>query len=301
MNIPNEIKDLHEKLLEELHVEGAIESAQSLADMQAENTKDTSQGFCQMSSLEAAGIDTKQLIELEQQLTQNDDQEFLLMDQNMEQESLGLALEHSLDLESSLLPENSLLLTPSYSQIIEDIQDTGEAGTEAVDVQAVIGGGNSKNMRNWARGSGGGCIGGRASNTQRARWIFWFKPGQSRFYAIKPRFDFNGYYIAKANDKWFNCKSTQVKITAMTNVYQYNWKGWHSVDMVNINSQNINQNRRLDDRRYTNYSALLGKGDWAAVVCDVKLYVRAQGGGSYAKNDFATGANKVSVPFVVVN
>ena len=71
--------------------------------------------------------------------------------------------------------------------------------------------------------------------------------------------------------------------------------------MVNINSGNINLNKRLDDTRFTNYSTLLGRGDWAAIVCSVKLSVRAQGGGSYAKNDFSAGANKICVPYVVVS
>jgi len=170
-----------------------------------------------------------------------------------------------------------------------------------VSSQAVVGGGSCKNSWNWAKGSGYGCTGGVGSNTQIVTWGFWFRPTQSRFYSVKPKFVFNGYYIAKANDKWYNCKNTKVQVSMRTRVYQYNWKSLSSVDILNISSQNININKRLDDSRFTNYNALLGKNDWAYIQCSVKLYVRAQGSGSYAKNDFSVGANKVCVPYVIVS
>ena len=293
MNIPTEIQDLHQQLIAELQIENDAEMAQSMVDIQDDSNDASCQTSCNESSLSALGLDIDKLSAMEQQTCADDEQAFDALDQLMTEQSHELLDASELDLDSGFLPEDAQLITPSWSGEIAQDND--------LNAQAVIGGGTCKNLRTHATGSGWGCTGGRATRWRKATWVFWFRPSQSRFYAIKPRFVFRGYYIAKANDKWYNCKNSQVKISAQTNVFQYNWKGLRSVNMVNINKDNVNLNRRLDDTRYTNYSALLGKNDWVAVVCSVKLYVRAQGGGSAAKVDFSTGANKVCVPHIIVS
>lgn len=302
MNKSNEIQTLHQQMIEQTRAETNAEMAQSAAQMQAESFKAQSLGTCDLKSLDLAGLDTKALAKLEQQTTEADDKEFAEMDELMSQQSASPMATDMVDLETSLLPKGSHILTPSWSESFSDTLAHNElVQSNEVDSQAVIGGGSCKNAWNWARGAGWGCSGGVGANTQIVKWGFWFKPTQSRFYSIKPRFVFNGFYIAKANDKWYNCKNTQLKVSMRTRVHQYNWKALSSVDILNINSQNININKRLDDARFTNYSTLLGKNDWAYIECSAKLYVRAQGAGSYAKNDFSAGANKVCVPYVIVS
>jgi hypothetical protein len=301
MKTPNELQALHQQLIKEIREETNAEMAENMAEMQAESIKAQGLGSCDLNSLDLAGLDTKKLEKLERQTTEADDEEFAEMDRIMAQQSEGSFNNDELDLESSFLPEGGSLLTPSWSEVFSDNLDQNElVQSNEIDSQAVVGGGSCKNSWNWARGSGWGCSGGTGSNTQIVKWGFWFYPTQSRFYSIKPRFLFNGYYIAKANDKWYNCKSTQLQVAMRTRVHQYNWKSLNSVNILNINSQHININKRLDDARFTNYNALLGKNDWAYIECSVKLYVKAQGSGSYAKNDFSTGANKVCVPYVIV-
>ena len=270
--------------------------------MQAESVKAQALGSCDLNSLDVAGLDTKALALLEHQTTEADDKEFAEMDELMVQQSASPLAEQELDLDSSFVPEGSSILTPSWSEAFSDsLEHNDLVQSSDIEAQPILGGGTCQNRWNWARGAGWGCTGGVGANTQIVKWGFWFKPSQSRFYSIRPRFVFNGYYIVKANDKWYNCKHTRLVVAMRTRVYQYNWKALSSVNILNINSQNINRNRRLDDARFTNYNALLGKNDWAYVECSVKLYVRAQGSGSYAKNDFSTGANKVCVPYVIVS
>ena len=302
MNTQTDLKILHEQLIEKIKSETNTKMSENIAHMQAESVKAQANCACDMDSLKFSGANISELQKLEQQEAEANDKEFLEQDQFMAQTSTNLNLPDELDIESNFLPSDAHILTPSWSDTFSDtIEDNPLVDSNDLSAQAVVGGGNCKNIWNWAKGAGGGCIGGTASNTQVATWVFWFKPSVSRFYAIKPKFVFNGNYISKASDRWYNCKRSNVKISAQTNVYQYNWKGLSSVNLVNINSQNINRNRRLDDTRYTNYSALLGKDDWAAIVCSVKVYVRAQGSGSYSKTDFSTGANKVCVPHVIIN
>ena len=297
----NEIQELHQQMIEQSRANTNAEMAESRADMQAESFKAQSLGACDLKSLEIGGLDTKALTKLEQQTTEMDDKEFIAMDELMSQQSASEITAQDIDIETSLLPKGSHILTPSWSETFSDTLAHNElVKSNDIDSQAVIRGGSCKNVWNWARGSGWGCSGGVGSNTQIVKWGFWFKPTQSRFYSIKPRFNFNGYYIAKANDKWYNCKNTQLQVAMRTQVHQYNWKSLSSVNILNINSGNINVNKRLDDARFTNYNALLGKNDWTYIECSVKLRVRAQGAGSYAKIDFSTGANKVCVSYVIV-
>ena len=302
MNNLNDLQTLHQQMIEQSKEETNAEMAQSRAEMQEESFKAQSCGTCDVKSLEIAGLDTKALAKLEEEVSSADDKDFADIDDLMTQQSASPMARDIVDVDTSLLPEGTQLLTPSWSETFSDTLANNElVKSSDIDAQPVLGGGNCKNVWNWAKGAGWGCTGGVGANTQIVKWGFWFKPTQSRFYSIKPLFVFNGFYIAKANDKWYNCKHTRLQVAMRTRVYQYNWKPMSSTNILNINSQNININKRLDDARFTNYNALLGKNDWAYVEASVRLYVRAQGGGSYAKNDFSVGANKVCVPYVIVN
>ncbi|REL27203.1 hypothetical protein DXX93_11915 [Thalassotalea euphylliae] len=302
MTMSHELEAMNAALIEQIKSDEQMAIAHSQQAMHEQGLKAQFECGCGEDSLELAGLNTKALADLEDKINEKDDREFVEADALLAEESADPELVSRLDVESGFAPEGAQIITPSWTDTFSDtLEHNVLAESTDVSAQPVLGGGTSKNVWNWAKGSGWGCTGGVGQNTQTVYWTFWFRPEASRFYSIKPRFQFNGYYIAKANDKWYNCKNSQVKISAHTQAYQYNWKHKDGVNLVNINKGNVNVNKRLDDSRFTSYSALLGKNDWAAIVCSVRLYVRAQGGGSYAKNDFSTGANRVAVPYVIVN
>ena len=302
MNNQANLHQMHKALIQDIESEQQQEIALSQQAINQQGLEAQGHCACDNDSFDLAGLNTKALSELEDKISAQDDQAFLETDAMMAQESQAFETSDMPDIDTSLLPEGAQILTPTWSKTFSDDMPHNEmAQSTDISQQAVIGGGNCKNVWNRAKGGGGGCIGGVGQNTQTVYWTFWFKPEANRFYSIKPRFQFNGYYIAKANDKWYNCKNTRVRVSARTQAHQYNWKHRDSADLVNISSGNININKRLDDTRFTNYSTLLGRGDWTAIVVSVQIAVRAQGGGSYAKNDFSTGHNKVCVPYVVVS
>jgi hypothetical protein len=211
-------------------------------------------------------------------------------------------IDTGINVDSAILPPDAFMLEPSWSATFSD-NDTQDnlIDASAIEAQATVYGGGCKNLYNWASGGGWGCTGGVGQINSYAEFGFWFKPPTSRFYSIRPHFQFRGYYIVKANDKWYNCKSARITVAAQTNCYQYNWKGWNSINVLNVGGQNINVNRRFDDDRHTYNSYLLAGGDWAYIRARVRLYAYAKGGGSYAKNDYSTGtANKLCVPHVHV-
>jgi hypothetical protein len=257
-----------------------------------------------LKAMEAAGLKIGMLDTFDMEAAEQADTEIKEIRAQMVEESQEpLPVSVGLDVESTFLPDKAQLLRPIWSASFsdDDLEDkhTGEAD---VSTQALIGGGGCKDYYNWARGAGSGLFGTGVGKIQ--SWVyfgFWFKPPTSRFYSIRPLFRFRGFTIVRADDGFFSSKRAEVKGTAWTNVHQYNWKGWNSVDVYRTSDDNINQNRRRDIDRYTYNSYLLGGGDWAWISCVIGLYAYARGGGSYAENNFSTGnANYLCVPHVYV-
>ncbi|MBC2724428.1 MAG: hypothetical protein HGJ97_17505 [Desulfosporosinus sp.] len=152
----------------------------------------------------------------------------------------------------------------------------------------------------WAKGGGWGCIGGRASRRVCVDWWYSFKPKSTKWYGAVPRIAYSGFYIVKANDKWYNCKYAKAKIDIGVNAHQYNWKGWSWWNVLNVADDNISVNRRFDTTRRVNYPVLLRANDRAWIRARTCLYVYAKGGGSYSKLDFSAGSNRICAPWLYV-
>ena len=244
MKSQTELHELNQQLIQQIKAAEQEEMAISQGEMHAQGLEAQNHCGCDNDSLMLAGLNTKGLLELEQKLAEKSQAEFNAMDARMSEDSAMPNIVAPLEVETGFLPDGAQLLTPSWSRAFSDkLENNDMALSNEIGTQAIVAGGNCKNVWNWAKGGGWGCTGGVEQNTQTVYWTFWFKPKVSRFYSIKPRFQFNGYYITKADDKWYNCKNTRLRISARTQAYQYNWKGLSSVDMVNINSGNINLNR----------------------------------------------------------
>ncbi len=216
----------------------------------------------------------KWIAEVTPALVMGDEQQLVLQQLDEERE---------MSLDQSLVGEDVEILTPVAVTI-------SDSDTLTMDL---VGKERCQNKSVWARGGGWGCIGGRASIGRSLDWWYSFRPRKTKFYAIQPTVVYNGFYIVKANDKWYNCKYAKAKIDIKVNVYQYNWKGWSSWNVLNVADDNISVNRRFDTARRVNYAALLRKYDRTWVRVRTSLYVYAKGSGSYAKLDFNAGSNKI--------
>lgn len=302
MKLTNELSRLHEEMVQHIIEENNQEMAVSIAEKSAA-AKAAEALPSDRSAMEALGVNITKLDALDREETEinNGALEMSIAKMN-ERSQEPIMIDNDLDIESALLPPNTFRLEPNWSDVFTDNdQQDGLIDASPVTTQAVVTGTGCKNLWNWASGSGWGCTGGVGSVTHYAEFGFWFKPPTTKFYSVQPLFKLRGYYIVKANDKWYDCKRAKVVISVQTNCYQYNWKGWNSTDVLSVNSQNINWNKRLDINKHTNSAYLLAGGDWAFIRARVKLHARAQGGGSYARNDFSTGvANYLCVPHVHV-
>lgn len=298
MKLTNELSQRHEEMIQHITEENNQEMALSIAE-KSTAVKAAEKMPCDRSQMEALGVNVTKLDALELEQNEISARELEVTIAEMDEFSQEPAIiDDGLDVSSALLPPDTFKLEPSWSEVFTDNdQQDGLIDASSTASADFLG---CRNLWNSASGSGGGCIGGVGSITSHAEFGFWFRPSVTKFYSVRPLFRFRGYYILKANDKWYNCKHTKSVISVETNCYQYNWKGWNSVTVLNEKHQNINRNRRFDINRHTNNSYLLAGGDWVFVRARIVLHARAQGSGSYARNDFATGVNRLCVPHVHV-
>jgi hypothetical protein len=295
------LHELHKRITREI----AEERKQEIHALKAskQRRRELAEKQDERESLETAGLNFNALEKLERERAQQAEKELRDIKSQMEEQSQEVERdEFELDVGSGFLPEGAKQLTPVWiAGFSDDDGDSELAAASALAPQAVLTGGGCQNWWNWAKGGGWGCTDGTGSNQQWAEFGFWFRPSVSKFYSIIPYIQYRGFYIVRANDEWYNCKSAQVRISQWVNVHQYNWKGWKSENVLDVSSQNINVNKRFDDNRTMYTSYLLGGGDWAFIRCTIGLYVRAQGDGSYAENNFSTGnANHLCVPYCYV-
>lgn len=299
MKMSNELTRMHEEITRYITEENNQEMAISIAEKSAaaRAAEEMPNG---RSVFEAMGVNIAKLDALEQEQSELSNGELETTIAKMDEISQAPAnLDGGLDVSSALLPPDTFRLEPSWAAVFsDDDQQDGLISALSTSPANFLG---CRNLWNSAQGAGWGCAGGVGSITSHAEFGFWFRPSTTKYYSIRPLFRFRGYYILKANDQWHNCKHARSRITVETNCYQYNWKGWNSVNVLNEQGGNINRNRRFDIDRHTNNTYLLAGGDWAFIRVRIKLHARAQGGGSYVKNDFSTGsANHLCVPHVDV-
>lgn len=305
MDMKTEFYRLQEMMAQKIIDERRREMAESIAQKQTEAAKAEKANYEDIEAMEAAGIKYSNLEALDVRTAAAAEKEIRKMEEQMDSLSEAPSAEGvGGDVEKAFLPDGALILTPSWvaSFSDDDVQDK-LTGTTEINAQALLTGGVCKNKYVWARGAGSGIAGTGVGKIQ--AWVdfgFWFKPQVSRFYSIRPYFLLHGYYIVKADDKWYNSKFSRVIVSLKVNVHQYNWKGWNHVDVLNVGDGNINTDRRFDDGRNMYTSYLLGGGDWAYIRCSIGLYAYARGRGSYAKLDFSTGAaNYLCVPHCYVS
>jgi len=150
----------------------------------------------------------------------------------------------------------------------------------------------------WCWASGGGWW-GSADITIYSTFWYYFYPWANRHFTVTPHVKFRGFYILRADDKWWNSKYARVQCDVRVRAYQYNWKSQAVHPVINHGDDNIDLNTRFDDTRHFYYSFLAGAGDLAWIRVMVRLYAYAKGSGSYAELNFASGsANYLQTPHV---
>ena len=200
-------------------------------------------------------------------------------------------------LDAAIAPSEARSLPPAYAAVFstKDTQDkrSGGTGTDVFNYNII-------DAWDWAAGDGWGWYGSGAGEYQVwAEWGYWYWVPTTKFYGVTTHNTFRGFYITRAFDDWWISAYSRALVSIWVDVWQYNWKGWSNVNVLDVGGGNIDVNQRLDTDRHHYYSALLAGGDWAYVRNVVGLYVYARAGGSYSELNFATGAaNYLAAPHV---
>lgn len=301
-----DVRDLHEQITKEVRKERTDEVASFLAQKRAAREVAERRETAGLRMLKEMKVDVAKLEGLEADLDAEREKELeeirkRYIGDAAEATRIEPALFRAAALDAAYLPiANVASLPPSYAEIFstKDPEDklSGGTGTEVYNYACF-------DAWDWAKGAGSGNFGSGAGSYQVwVEWGFWYWVPSTKYFGITTHNVFRGFYIVKADDGIFTSKFARAKVSIWNNVWQYNWKGWNSIDVLNVADDNINVNARFDTDRHAYYTALLGGGDWAYVRNVVGLYVYARGSGSYAELNFATGAaNYLCSPHVHVS
>jgi hypothetical protein len=200
-------------------------------------------------------------------------------------------------LDSALDPPESAALVPAWAGVFssKDSEDklSGGTGTDIPNPTVV-------DAWCWASGAGNGWFGSGAGEYRvTVDWGYWYLVPRTRWYSVATHDTFRGFYIVRSFDDWWISAYARAVVTARTNVWQYNWKGWTTATPLDVGGDNINVNLRFDADRHFYRTALLAGGDWAFIQSRIELYVYARAGGSYSELNFAVGnANYLAAPHV---
>lgn len=200
-------------------------------------------------------------------------------------------------IDAAIAPMEARSLPPAHAAIFStkdpDDKLSGGTGTDVFNY-------NVLDAWAWAAGAGNGWFGSGVGSYQVwAEWGYWYWVPTTKFYGITTHNTFRGYYIVRSFDDWWVSAYSRAVVSIWVDVWQYNWKGWSTINALDVGGDNINTNQRFDTDRHHYYSALLAGGDWAYVRNVVGLYVYARAGGSYSELNFATGAaNYLAAPHV---
>jgi hypothetical protein len=152
-----------------------------------------------------------------------------------------------------------------------------------------------------AKNSGNGVFAFGGYILYGAEYDLWytFVPPSTGTYQIRPTLDFHGFYMLKADDKWWNSKHAEVELHLLIDVYQYNWIGKQKYMVVDERKTNGKKNERVDETHSFSHYADLASGDIAVILVRLKMEARAKGNGSYAEINFELGSANYIRPIML--
>lgn len=161
----------------------------------------------------------------------------------------------------------------------------------------------ARNIKNTMSGSGWGC--GVKENPNypdtMAYWWYTYTPSQSRVHNFWVSTPYAGFYVIRANDRWYNCKYSKTYAFYEVDVYQFSWRGADRRTVVDRRSGNINETGRLEGALYWSFTHPLEGGAPVTVRITATLDVYAQGSGDYGELNFADGTdNYLDEPVVSI-
>lgn len=297
-----DVEQLHKRIVSEINETRNKEMEDFVVEKRQRREKGDKEAKQELERQKEAGLDVEKLQESHKQL---EDQRKKELDEikkkyaAREEEPKIIAPEdfRARAIDAAIAPIEARMLPPAHAAVFstKDPGDklSGGTGTDVFNYNII-------DVWDWASGAGNGWFGSGAGSYQVwAEWGYWYWVPATKFYGITTHNTFRGYYIVRSFDDWWISAYSRAVVSIWVDVWQYNWKGWSTINALDVGGDNIDTNQRFDTDRHHYYSALLAGGDWAYVRNVVGLYVYARAGGSYSELNFAVGAaNYLAAPHV---
>ncbi len=119
-------------------------------------------------------------------------------------------------------------------------------------------------------------------------WYF-FVPDQSATWELTAITGFHGFYILRADDGIFTCKSAEVHTEVKLDVFQYYWQSSPVFKLIDIVEDNVDTAQNYDSTQFNWDDFSLKAGDPVWVMVTITIDAFANGGGSYAEMNYSDG------------
>jgi hypothetical protein len=130
---------------------------------------------------------------------------------------------------------------------------------------------------------------------------FTFMPASTATYEMTAVLAFQGFYVLRCDDSWWNCRDSGVRLTVQMNVNQLTDSGWQDHALLDVEKDNTEEVTNYVRTHFLDYTTALTAN--VPVVVTVKGVVEAyaHGAGAYAELNFLDGtANYIQPLFVSV-
>jgi hypothetical protein len=300
--MPTNVQELHQRIVAEINETRNNEMKEFVAQKKQRVDEGDKEAAKEFERQREAGIDVDKLKKSHEQQFESRKKELDEIKKKhaaKEEEPKIIAPEdfQARAFDAAIAPAEARALPPAYAAVFssKDPQDkrSGGTGTDIFNYNII-------DAWAWAAGDGWGWYGSGAGSYQVwAEWGYWYWVPTTKYYGITTHNNFRGFYIVRAFDDWWISAYSRAVVSIWVDVWQYNWKGWSNVNVLDVGGDNINVNQRFDTDRHHYHTALLAGGDWAYIRNVVGLDVYARAGGSYTELNFAVGAaNYLAAPHV---
>jgi hypothetical protein len=159
-----------------------------------------------------------------------------------------------------------------------------------------------KDLSAISTGDGWGCwASGHVPYAHELVWSYVWVPPKTGNYKIVAQIDYHGFYIIRADDRWYNCKKASLNAYTDIEAIQYFPKGKIEHRIIDLEDDNISQSGFVSGSKVWSFTDYFGGGDPVWFVIGFYIDVNARGGGSYSELNFANGnANYIRAPIVFV-
>jgi hypothetical protein len=154
-------------------------------------------------------------------------------------------------------------------------------------------------LKRASTGSGWGCVAAVAGPPPPTAVIwFMFVPDQTGSWWLNVYAEAHGFYVLRADDRWYNCKHATASVGVSVDVNQYDyWHGEQQTRLLDRDDDNISLYELLDLPIGLAYSTSLRAGDPVYVALTLTIDAFALGSGSFAEVNFADGTGNYVKPY----